>query len=70
MTVDGLKLAKKKMFFSSRKAEHELGYRAGPALYALCDAIEGFGVPLAKEWIEPRSRPHESLAGRLAGMAQ
>ena len=30
-TVDGLRMAKYKMFFSSAKAERELGYRARPA---------------------------------------
>ncbi len=39
ITVDGLRMAKKLMFFSSAKAERELGYRARPATEAFKDAI-------------------------------
>ena len=42
VTVDGLKMAKKLMFFSSAKAERELGYRRRPAEEALGDAIAWF----------------------------
>jgi dihydroflavonol-4-reductase len=42
VTVDGVKLAGKWMFFSSAKAERELGYRPRPALDALRDAVEWF----------------------------
>ncbi len=42
VTVDGLRLAKKKMFFSSAKAIRELGYRPGPVRQALEDAIAWF----------------------------
>src|SRR5262249_1156471 len=42
VTVDGVKLARKRMFFSSRKAEEALGYRARPADEALADAIAWF----------------------------
>jgi dihydroflavonol-4-reductase len=41
-TVDGLRMAKYKMFFSSAKAERELGYRARPAREALADAFRWF----------------------------
>jgi len=41
-TVDGVKLSRKRMFFSSAKAERELGYRHRPAREALVDAIEWF----------------------------
>jgi dihydroflavonol-4-reductase len=41
-TVDGLRMAKYKMFFSSAKAESELGYRARPAADALADAFHWF----------------------------
>jgi dihydroflavonol-4-reductase len=41
-TVDGVRMAKKKMFFSSAKAESELGYRARPAVEALRDALAWF----------------------------
>lgn len=42
VTVDGVKLAKKHMYFSSRKAERNLGYAARPALTAFQDAIDWF----------------------------
>jgi dihydroflavonol-4-reductase len=42
VTVDGLKLARKRMFFSSAKAERDLGYRARPVDEALADAIAWF----------------------------
>jgi len=42
VTVDGVRMAKKKMFFSSAKAENELGYSARPAGEALRDAVDWF----------------------------
>jgi len=42
VTVDGLKLARKKMFFSSAKAVRDLGYTARPVDEALIDAIAWF----------------------------
>ncbi len=42
VTVDGLKMAKYRMFFSSAKARAELGYSARPATEALRDAIVWF----------------------------
>lgn len=42
VTVDGLRMARKKMFFSSAKAEAALGYRARPAKAALADAVAWF----------------------------
>ncbi len=41
-TVEGVKLSKKMMFFSSNKAEKELGYTARPPLFALQDAVRWF----------------------------
>lgn len=41
-TVDGLKMSKKKMYFSSARAETELGYAHRPAREALADAIDWF----------------------------
>nr|WP_196242358.1 hopanoid-associated sugar epimerase [Azospirillum oleiclasticum] len=41
-TVDGVRMAKKRMFFTSAKAEHELGYRPRPATAALEEAIAWF----------------------------
>jgi dihydroflavonol-4-reductase len=39
VTRDGVRLARKPMYFTSAKAERELGYRRRPALEALRDAI-------------------------------
>lgn len=44
MTVDGLKMARYHMFFSSAKAEAELGYRARPYQQALKDAYDWFAA--------------------------
>jgi dihydroflavonol-4-reductase len=41
-TVDGIRMAKKHMFFSSNKAEQTLGYKFRPAQEALYDAIAWF----------------------------
>ena len=41
-TVDGVRMAKKKMFYSSDKAVRELGYQFRPACEALRDAITWF----------------------------
>ena len=42
VTVDGLKMSKNKMYFTSAKAERELGYRARPYREGLADALEWF----------------------------
>ena len=42
ITVDALKMAKYRMFFSSAKAERELGYSARPYREALIDALDWF----------------------------
>ena len=42
VTVDGIRLARKKMFFSTEKAGRELGYRPRPAHQALEDAVAWF----------------------------
>jgi dihydroflavonol-4-reductase len=42
VTIDGIKMARKKMFFSSAKAARELGYAARPAARALEDAVAWF----------------------------
>ena len=42
VTVDGLRMAKKKMFFSSAKAERSLDYKASSAEQAIADAIAWF----------------------------
>ncbi len=43
LTVDALKMAGHHMFFTSAKAERELGYRARPYREALADALAWFG---------------------------
>jgi dihydroflavonol-4-reductase len=42
VTVDALRMAKKKMFFSSAKAQRELGYQTRPAREAINDALVWF----------------------------
>jgi dihydroflavonol-4-reductase len=42
LSVDAVKLARHPMYFSSHRAEVELGYRARPAREALVDAIQWF----------------------------
>lgn len=42
LTLDGLRMAKQHMFYSSAKAERDLGYRARPYAEALADAIAWF----------------------------
>jgi dihydroflavonol-4-reductase len=42
VTVDGVRMARKKMYFSSAKAERALGYRARPAQEAFVDAVAWF----------------------------
>lgn len=42
VTVDGVRLARKHMFFSSAKAQAELGYAARPARVALQDAVNWY----------------------------
>ena len=47
VTINGLRLAKRFMYFSSAKAQRELGYAFRPMRDALSDAISGFGIRLA-----------------------
>jgi dihydroflavonol-4-reductase len=42
LTVDGVRMSRNFMYFSSAKAERELGYSARPALWALRDELEWF----------------------------
>ncbi|MGD9535910.1 MAG: hopanoid-associated sugar epimerase [Alphaproteobacteria bacterium] len=42
VTVDGVRMSRKLMYFSSAKAEGELGYRSRPANEALADALRWF----------------------------
>jgi dihydroflavonol-4-reductase len=43
-TVDGVKMARKKMFFSSARAIEELGYAARPGRNAIADAVGWFAA--------------------------
>ena len=43
-TLDGVRMAKKKMYFSSAKASRELGYRPRPARDAIADAVAWFAA--------------------------
>jgi dihydroflavonol-4-reductase len=42
VSVDELRMARKRMFFSAARAERELGYRARPAAQALEDAVQWY----------------------------
>ncbi len=42
LTVEGVRLAKKRMFFSTERARRELGYKTRPVNEALCDAVAWF----------------------------
>jgi dihydroflavonol-4-reductase len=43
LTVDGLKMSRNRMFFSSDKAAAELGYRPGPHMRGVQAALDWFG---------------------------
>jgi len=42
LTVDGVRLSKKRMFFSTEKAKRELGFQTRPVREALSDAVDWF----------------------------
>jgi dihydroflavonol-4-reductase len=42
LTLDGLRMSRQRMFFTSAKAERELGYRARPYTEGLRDAVDWF----------------------------
>lgn len=42
VTVDGIRMARKRMYFTSARAERELGYHARPAADAFADAVAWF----------------------------
>ena len=44
ITRDGVRMARKKMYFSSAKAARELGYAPRPAREAIADAVGWFRV--------------------------
>jgi len=43
VTLDGVRLARKRMYFSSSRAIDRLGYRPRPAVEAIAEAIHWFG---------------------------
>ena len=43
-TLDGVRMSRKKMYFSSAKAVRELGYRPRPACEAIADAVAWFAA--------------------------
>ena len=42
ITLEGVRMSRKRMFFSSAKAERELGYRVRPSVEAFADALSWF----------------------------
>jgi dihydroflavonol-4-reductase len=42
ITLDGVRMARKKMYFTSEKASRELGYTPRPARHAIADAVSWF----------------------------
>lgn len=42
LTIESLRMARRHMFFSSAKAQRELGYRSRPAQAAIADAVQWF----------------------------
>jgi dihydroflavonol-4-reductase len=57
LTVDGVRMSRKLMYFSSAKAQRELGYSARPAVCALRDEIEWF---YANGYLEPRKEKRKA----------
>lgn len=53
ITVDGIRMARKLMYFSSDKAGRELGYSPRPAIEALHDSVQWFS---SHDYIKTRSR--------------
>lgn len=48
VTVDGVRMSRKRMFFTSAKAEAALGYRHRPAAEAIADAVAWFRSDIAR----------------------
>ena len=42
VTLDGVRMSRKKMYFTSQRASHELGYAPRPAREAIADAVRWF----------------------------
>lgn len=60
ITVDGIRLARNYMYFSSEKAERELGYRPRPAKKALADAVAWFQDSREKTKPFAIAKPYEN----------
>lgn len=58
VSLDSVRMSKHLMFYSSRKAEHELGYQARPYLRALEDALDWFA---ARNYVPARSTTRFAL---------
>jgi dihydroflavonol-4-reductase len=76
-TVDGIRMARKRMFFTSARARRELGYAPRPAADALRDAIAYFAarglcphLPVAAATRRPSSAtPARGDAGRAGAVS-
>lgn len=55
-TVDGVRMSRKRMFFSSAKAREALGYRHRPATEAIRDAVDWFE---RNGYLRPQARARE-----------
>ena len=60
VTVDSVRMARKRMYFSSDKAVRELGYGFRPAALAFADALEWFGAEGYLQAPRRGSAGHES----------
>ena len=70
VTVDGLRMSKNRMFFTSAKAERELGYKARPYAEGIKDAIAWFRqagrLPRGQAALRrSRRKPKNSTASRI-----
>lgn len=61
ITVDGVRMARRLMYFSSDKAGRELGYSPRPAVEALHDSVQWFS---SHGYIKARSRLHAKVKAR------
>jgi dihydroflavonol-4-reductase len=60
VTVESVRMARKRMYFSSEKAERELGYRFRPAHLAFQDALAWFREAGYLQGSRPRGRPAQN----------
>src|SRR5204863_3234525 len=67
VTLDGARMSKKKMFFSSARAVRELGYAPRPARQAIADAVAWFkanGYLVCRLLLEKKNRPKRAPSKR------